>query len=228
MNNYPPLHRKESIGPHLSQDQLFQLLAGQVAPTEKREMEAHLQQCTFCTEALEGFTHSDQSAAQATLLELNHLVKKRTTRRKPNTLITDIKTWGVATVIIFLILISAAIVWNAVQTTPTIADKKPENATNPRLALKAQPIKGYSHLQAYVKEQQSKIPATTKTPKGAVVLSFTVNPDSTLSNFKVVKSLSKNTDQAAINIIKNGPAWQHARRQGKVIAQEITLPVKFN
>lgn len=226
MNKLHPQPQKGSIGPHLSQEQLFSLLAGQVPPADKVKLEAHLQQCALCTEAVEGFTASDTSAAQATLLELNHLLKKRTTRRKPNTLLTDIKTWGVATAIVFLILISAAIVWNVVQTSSTNTQNRIQSSKS-TLTPKAKPIKGFLHLKSYLRQEQTKLPLQTRSVKGKVILTFTVNPDSTLRDFKIVKSLSPSLDQAAINMVKHGPAWQPAFIQGKIISQKVTLPVDF-
>ncbi|PSR53481.1 hypothetical protein AHMF7605_08055 [Adhaeribacter arboris] len=225
MIDQPPLFHTGPIGVHLSQEKLFQLLAGQVTPDERQQLEAHLQQCSLCTDALEGFTRADTSVSQATLLELNHLIKKRTARRKTRTLLTDIKAWGVATAIVFLILISAAIVWNAVHTanTPPVPSDSKAGASNSDLS--AQPVQGYSHLQSYLK-QHAQLPAGASR-KGRVILSFTVNPDSSLSNFKIIQSVEKATDQAAIDLVKKGPAWQPASQQKQKIAQVVNLSVVF-
>lgn len=214
---------------HLSQEQIFSFLADQVTLTEKRQLEDHLQTCTLCTEALEGFAHSDAAATQATILELNHLVRKRTVRRKKGTLLSDIKTWGFATAIIFLLVVSAAIVWNTAQRNNT---PRATSTTSPadRLTAYAQPVKGYEHLQTYFTQQQPQAVKLAKgkaRKKGKVILTFTVEPDSSLHNFSVVKSLGPPYDQAAINLVRNGPAWQCARQQGQVVAQKVTLAVPF-
>ncbi|RDC62381.1 energy transducer TonB [Adhaeribacter pallidiroseus] len=227
MINSHPSPQTEPIGFHLTQEKLFQLLTNEVTPAEKQQMEVHLQTCPLCTEALEGFAQADYLKSRADLLELNHLIKKRTTRRKPNTLVNDIKTWGIATAIVFLILISAAIVWNAVHMAKTTSTLNPGPAS-PGLNAQAQPVKGYKNLKNYLLQQQNQPAepsATTALKKGSVVISFTVNPDSSLTDFQVIKSLGKTTDETVINWVKQGPVWQPAHPQGKPVAQKITLPV---
>lgn len=226
MINSHPSPQTEPIGFHLSQEKLFQLLADEVSPTERQQMEAHIQTCPLCSEALEGFSQTDYSKSQADVLELNHLIKKRTTRRKSNTLVNDIKTWGVATAIIFLILISAAIVWNAVHTAKTTSTITPASTAN----MYARPVRGYENLKSYLRQQQAQAltgPNKLTLKKGKVIIKFTVNPNGSLTDFEVVKSLNKATDQAAIEFIKNGPEWQPGSQRGKQIAQKITLPIIF-
>ncbi len=227
MINSHPSPQTEPIGVHLTQEKLFQLLANEVSPTEKQQMEVHLQTCPLCTEALEGFAQADYLKSRADLLELNHLIKKRTTRRKSNTLVNDIKTWGIATAIVFLILISAAIVWNAVHTAKTTTTENPGSVTN-RLHATAQPVKGYENLKNYLRQQQSQQSAGSNhavLKKGRVVIRFTVNPDSSLTDFQVIKSLGKSTDETVVEWVKKGPIWQPANPQGNPVPQKITLPV---
>ncbi|MDQ4141872.1 MAG: energy transducer TonB [Bacteroidota bacterium] len=225
MINSQPSHLTGPLGVHLSQEKLFQLLTGQVTPAERQQLEAHLEQCSLCTDALEGFTRADASVSQATLLELNHLIKKRTTRRKTHTLLTDIKTWGVATAIVFLILISAAIVWNVAHTANTPPVPSTTAPNGPNGSFYAKPVEGYPHLKSYIK-QHAKLPAGA-TRKGKVTLSFTVNPDSNLSNFKIIRGLEPATNQAAIELVKKGPAWQPATNNGQKKAQTVTVSLVF-
>ncbi|MDQ3290517.1 MAG: energy transducer TonB, partial [Bacteroidota bacterium] len=176
------------------------------------------------TDALEGFSRMDTSVSQATLLELNHLIKKRTTRRKTRTLLTDIKGWGIATAIVFLILIAAAIVWNTAHTanTPPVPTTKQGTTVT---SLYAKPVKGYDHLKSYLNEH-AQLPAGA-TKKGKVRLSFTVNPDSSLSDFKIIKGLEKATNQTAMELLKKGPAWQPASSQGQNTPQTVSVTVVF-
>lgn len=227
MTNSEPLLRPLPADAHLSPEQIFAFLTDRVTATERDQLEDHLQTCALCTEALEGFAHTDVAATQATLLELNHLIRKRTVRRKKSTLLADIKTWGLATVIIFLLVVSAVLVWHTVQRTPA-----PRAATTltARPTVVAQPVQGYEQLQAYLAQQ---LPQAVKSVPGAarkqgeVILTFTVAPDSTLTDFAVVQSLGSPYDQAAIDAVRNGPAWQAARRQGRVVAQAVTLIIPF-
>ena len=60
---------------------------------------------------------------------------------------------------------------------------------------------------------------------GKEKISFTVAPNGTLSQFKVVKSLSDDADKKAISLISAGPAWI-GNADGK--AKEVTVTVKFH
>jgi hypothetical protein len=59
---------------------------------------------------------------------------------------------------------------------------------------------------------------------GKEKISFTVASDGTLSQFKVVKSLSDNADKKAIYLISAGPVWV-GDADGR--AKEVTVTVKF-
>ena len=63
--------------------------------------------------------------------------------------------------------------------------------------------------------------------EGKVVVEFTVNADGTLSDFKVVKSVSPELDAEALRVIKAMPAWSPAIVDGKTVACSYVLPVSF-
>ncbi len=63
--------------------------------------------------------------------------------------------------------------------------------------------------------------------EGTVVVGFTVNADGTLSDFKVVKSVSPELDAEALRVIKAMPAWSPAIVDGKTVACSYVLPVSF-
>ena len=59
---------------------------------------------------------------------------------------------------------------------------------------------------------------------GTVSVTFTVNGDGSLSDFKIKKSLTPTADQKAIDLIKTGPTWM-GNSTGK--PEEVTVKVKF-
>ena len=63
--------------------------------------------------------------------------------------------------------------------------------------------------------------------EGKVVVEFTVNADGTLSDFKVVKSVSPELDAEALRVIKAMPAWSPAIVDGTTVACSSVLPVSF-
>jgi TonB family protein len=57
---------------------------------------------------------------------------------------------------------------------------------------------------------------------GMVKLSFTVNTDGTLADFKVIKSVSAVADQRAIDIVKNGPGWMgESNGQARIMTNTV-------
>ena len=67
----------------------------------------------------------------------------------------------------------------------------------------ARPQDGWEKFNQYLKENAE--PVNGKT--GVVRLSFVVNPDRSLTDFKILKSLSPEADKAAIELIQDGPDW---------------------
>jgi len=84
----------------------------------------------------------------------------------------------------------------------------------------AQPVGGWDDFNKYLKE--SAISPDGKT--GTVKVSFTVNPDNSLSGFKVLKGISAKTDTAAVELIRNGPEWL---RNSNNKAEKVKVRIKF-
>lgn len=63
--------------------------------------------------------------------------------------------------------------------------------------------------------------------QGTVILQFTVNTDGSISDIKVVRSVSPALDTEAIRVASKMPRWQPAVENGKAVAVGYTLPVKF-
>jgi TonB family protein len=82
----------------------------------------------------------------------------------------------------------------------------------------AHPFQGWSIFKKY-------LAAKAHMPEGkdgVVKLSFVVNPDKTLSNFKIIKSLNAEADQKAIDLIKNGPGWiSHVNGKAETVKMRI-------
>ena len=64
--------------------------------------------------------------------------------------------------------------------------------------------------------------------EGMVVYSFVVEKDGSVSDIKVVKSLSPETDQEALRVIKmTNKAWEPGLQGGEPVRVEYTLPIRF-
>ena len=63
--------------------------------------------------------------------------------------------------------------------------------------------------------------------QGRVIVGFTVNEDGTLSDIKVMKSISPTFDEEAILVVKSMPKWNPAKQNGKAVKTKYTVPVTF-
>lgn len=63
--------------------------------------------------------------------------------------------------------------------------------------------------------------------EGRVSLSFIINKDGSLSDIKVVKSLTPLLDAEAIRVVKDMPNWTPGKVKGKVVRVAYTVPIFF-
>ena len=94
-----------------------------------------------------------------------------------------------------------------------VKSEEPDNSAHPKT--------GWDNYNNYLK----KLAIAPNGQTGAVRISFTVNSNGSLDNFKILKSLNTTADQMAIELVKNGPAWQ-SDASGK--AKTIKLRIHFN
>lgn len=82
------------------------------------------------------------------------------------------------------------------------------NRSEDKHASSAQPILGRDEYQKYLKTNV-KYPAAAidNNISGEVIVSFTVNSDSSLTDFKIDKGIGFGCDEELIRLIKAGPAW---------------------
>lgn len=73
----------------------------------------------------------------------------------------------------------------------------------------ASPVGGEPAFETYLRNNlRYPAAAREKNLQGTVKLRFTVGKDGSLSNFKILQSLSSDCDKEAIRLIQSGPAWQ--------------------
>jgi hypothetical protein len=63
---------------------------------------------------------------------------------------------------------------------------------------------------------------------GRMIVSFTVNTDGTLSDYKIIHGLDENEDKEVIDALKSSPKWEPAISNGKAVKSVFILPVTFN
>jgi protein TonB len=90
------------------------------------------------------------------------------------------------------------------------------------------PIPGDSAYRIYLKKNLD-YPASARQHgiEGDVTVGFTVKPDSTLSNFKIIDGIGSGCDEEAIRLLKQGPGWVPRISNGKPVSSEVIYKVPF-
>lgn len=93
---------------------------------------------------------------------------------------------------------------------------------------RAKPLGGFPNFKKYIKDNL-KYPSEARQKKveGTVKISFTVEPDGKLSDMQVLKSLGYGCDLEAIRLIKEGPAWKAAQKNGAPVAEKVQVNIHF-
>ena len=94
--------------------------------------------------------------------------------------------------------------------------------------LNAQPSIGFDAYKLYLKEN-IRIPdeAIKNEIRGKVVLQFELDSLGNMSHFIIEKSLGYGCDIEAIRLIKEGPAWNAALKEGQKIMQLVKVKISF-
>jgi TonB family protein len=208
---------------HLSAETLYQYLEGQLAPEAAHAAERHLLDCDLCTDALEGLATRPPEHTRHALFDLNRSIKSRSLKRKPNRLVSDLKSWALAAAILFLLLFSAVIVWYQ-----TRIDQPAPPAAETTTFQMPTPVIGHQAYQHYLQtRQQYPLVARQQQISGRVKLQFMVNPDSTVSDIRVLEGPGGGLREEAIRLVQQGPKWQPAQESGKAIRARAMLEIDF-
>ncbi len=63
--------------------------------------------------------------------------------------------------------------------------------------------------------------------EGMVIVQFVVNEEGAISDIVVLKKLGGGTDEEAVRVIKNMPAWSPGKQSGRPVKVRFTLPIRF-
>ena len=87
---------------------------------------------------------------------------------------------------------------------------------------------GHEALMQYIAEQV-KYPAEAKKAGayGRVFIGFIVEPDGSLSGFKVLRGIGYGCDEEALRVAKSMPKWQPGMHRGKAVRVQYLVPVNF-
>ena len=71
------------------------------------------------------------------------------------------------------------------------------------------------------------VAAMKSNTQGRVIVSFVVGKDGTISQSKVVKSVSPELDAEALRVVNSMPAWQPGMQNNKPVNVKYTIPISF-
>ena len=87
---------------------------------------------------------------------------------------------------------------------------------------------GVTELMNYL-SKNTRYPAATKRDgiQGRVVVSFIVEPDGSVSNVKLVRSVDANLDREALRVVSEMPKWTPGKQGGNTVRVRYSLPITF-
>ena len=83
----------------------------------------------------------------------------------------------------------------------------------------------YKYLRANIKYPQS---AKESGIQGRVFVTFIVEPDSSISDVRVLRGIGGGCDEEAIRVVKAMPKWIPGKQRGKPVRIQYNLPVQFS
>ncbi len=88
---------------------------------------------------------------------------------------------------------------------------------------------GEGAMQAFI-NSKAKYPVIAREAgiDGTVYLSFVIDKDGKVGDVKVLKDPGYGMGESAMNAVKQMPQWKPAKQNGRVVALQYTIPVKFN
>lgn len=69
--------------------------------------------------------------------------------------------------------------------------------------------------------------AQEKKQQGRVIIQMVIGKDGSISNAKVLRSVSPSLDTEAMRVVSNMPKWEPGLQRGQAVAVEYTLPITF-
>ena len=92
----------------------------------------------------------------------------------------------------------------------------------------AEPRGGMAYLTTFIQANLRKpIAAEAVGTSGLVIVGGTVEPDGHITNVTVMKSLRPDCDREAARVFRLFNAWKPAQRGGKLVRQQVSIPVRF-
>jgi TonB family protein len=103
-----------------------------------------------------------------------------------------------------------------------------ENGIYSRVEQPAEFPGGIENLYKYLaKNLQYPKAARENKVQGKVFITFIIEKDGSLTDFKVLRGIGSGCDEEAIRAMKGSPKWKPAAQDGKQVRQQYTIPISF-
>ncbi|MEP5611343.1 MAG: energy transducer TonB [Cyclobacteriaceae bacterium] len=108
------------------------------------------------------------------------------------------------------------------------AAKRSANPSTPDVYVRAQPVSGDIEFKKYLDENVV-YPESAKnnTIKGTVIIDLTISETGEIINFDVKRSLGHGCDEEAIRLVREGPGWNPALRNGVPELDKVRVRIRF-
>jgi TonB family protein len=93
--------------------------------------------------------------------------------------------------------------------------------------ISPQPVTGRSNFNRYIEENMKRPQTLPQGERAVAVISFVIRTTGTIDSLKVVSSPGDEFATEAIRLIREGPAWKPAEKNGQVIDDEVRVRIVF-
>jgi len=91
---------------------------------------------------------------------------------------------------------------------------------------KAVPEGGLESYTLYLEENQ-RVTDSVDTISGVVTVGFSIDPDSTIKDLRIVESLATAYDSEALRLVREGPRWLPPIKSGRPYRTDVRVEVVF-
>jgi TonB family protein len=89
------------------------------------------------------------------------------------------------------------------------------------------PVNGRAAFDKYILDNLRRPDTTSTGQRVVVVLNFIVNAEGKIDSIRIISSPGKNFSDEAIRLIREGPAWKPAEKNGYAINDEVRIRIVF-
>jgi TonB family protein len=102
-------------------------------------------------------------------------------------------------------------------------------AERPDVFEMAEPAGGRKAFKKYLEENlQYPSEALERKIEGKVTIQFSVEPDGTVTDFRILKGLGFGCDEELIRLIKEGPKWKPSKKNNQPVKEDVKVRLKFD